>query len=301
MKQGKKILAIMLTLVLSISMIPSTNVSAAAKVKLNKTKATIYVGKTVTLKLKNNKKKVKWSSSKKKVATVSSKGKVKGKKAGKATITAKVGSKNYKCKVTVKKKVSINSNQSANENTVPNTPTNSNTVTNTPTNSNQSTGGNTVTETPFEQVKSVLMSNGKQSSGVDGVYYYIGYTQISGTTPVYTSVEYHLNSNTIKINLLIESDLSTVTITSTNSATYEVSFWDDDYKYFAEGYLYPAIFSKDNYTYISYTDSNMTSSLYTATKKLLASMINVSLLNFDQIMTQNGCNVRIHDFGFLNY
>lgn len=51
MKQVKKILAIMLTLVLSISMIPTINVSAAKKVKLNKTKATIYVGKTVTLKL----------------------------------------------------------------------------------------------------------------------------------------------------------------------------------------------------------------------------------------------------------
>lgn len=105
MKQGKKVLAIILTLILSISMIPTINVSAAKKVKLNKTKATIYVGKTVTLKLKNNKKKVKWSSSNKKVATVSSKGKVKGKKVGKATITAKVGKKKYKCKITVKKKV----------------------------------------------------------------------------------------------------------------------------------------------------------------------------------------------------
>lgn len=105
MKQTKRILAIMLTLVLSISMIPTINVSAAKKVKLNKTKATIYVGKTVTLKLKNNKNKIKWSSSNKKVATVTSKGKVKGKKAGKATITAKVGKKKYKCKVTVKKKV----------------------------------------------------------------------------------------------------------------------------------------------------------------------------------------------------
>jgi hypothetical protein len=54
------------------------------------------------LKLKNNTKKIKWSTSNKKVATVTSKGKVKAKKAGKATITAKVGSKKYTCKVTVK-------------------------------------------------------------------------------------------------------------------------------------------------------------------------------------------------------
>ncbi len=104
MKATKKLLALIFVIVLSISMIPTTNVSAAKKVKLNKTKATIYVEKTVTLKLKNNKKKVKWTTSNKKIATVSKKGKVKGKKAGKVTITAKVGKKKYKCKVTVKKK-----------------------------------------------------------------------------------------------------------------------------------------------------------------------------------------------------
>lgn len=104
MNKTKKVLAVVLAFVLSLSLLPANNVSAASKkVKLNKTKATVYVGKTVTLKLKNNKKKVKWSSSNKKVATVSKKGKVKGKKIGKAIITAKVGKKKYKCKITVKK------------------------------------------------------------------------------------------------------------------------------------------------------------------------------------------------------
>lgn len=105
MRTTKKLLAMIFVVVLSISIIPITNVSAAKKVKLNKTKTTIYVGKTVTLKLKNNKKKVKWTTSNKKIATVSKKGKVKGKKAGKVTITAKVRKKKYKCKITVKKKV----------------------------------------------------------------------------------------------------------------------------------------------------------------------------------------------------
>lgn len=71
-------------------------------------------GKTVTLKLKNNKKKIKWSSSNKKVATVTKKGKVKGKKVGKATITAKVGKKKYKCKINVKKKVVYKPNNNSN-------------------------------------------------------------------------------------------------------------------------------------------------------------------------------------------
>ncbi len=72
--------------------------------KLSKTKATIYVGKTTTLKVTGTAKKVTWSSSNKSVATVSSKGKVTAKKAGTATITAKAGTKKLTCKVTVKKK-----------------------------------------------------------------------------------------------------------------------------------------------------------------------------------------------------
>ena len=74
------------------------------KIKLNKTKITLRVGKTYKLKLKNNKRKIKWTSSKKKVATVSNKGKIKAKKPGKTVIIAKAGKKKYKCKVTVKKK-----------------------------------------------------------------------------------------------------------------------------------------------------------------------------------------------------
>lgn len=71
-------------------------------VKLSAKKATIYYKGTKFLKLLNNKKKVKWYTSNKKVATVSSKGKVTAKGLGTAKITAKVGSKKYTCKVTVK-------------------------------------------------------------------------------------------------------------------------------------------------------------------------------------------------------
>lgn len=77
-------------------------VEAASKVKLNKTKATVYVGKSTQLKVTGTKKKVTWKSSNKKIATVTSKGKVTAKKGGKATITAKVAGKKYTCKITVK-------------------------------------------------------------------------------------------------------------------------------------------------------------------------------------------------------
>ncbi len=75
---------------------------AAAKVKISKKKATIIKGKTLQLKVKGTKKKAKWSSNKKSVATVNQKGKVTAKKAGKATIVAKIDKKKYKCVVTVK-------------------------------------------------------------------------------------------------------------------------------------------------------------------------------------------------------
>jgi uncharacterized protein YjdB len=78
-------------------------VSASAAVKLNKKSITLEVKKTYTLKVTGTKKKVTWSSSDKEIATVSSKGVVKGIKKGSCKITAKVGSKKYVCKVTVKK------------------------------------------------------------------------------------------------------------------------------------------------------------------------------------------------------
>lgn len=77
------------------------------KVKLNKTKATLKKGKTLTLKAtltpENASEKVTWSSSNKKVVKVNKNGKVTAVKKGTAVITAKAASgKKATCKVTVK-------------------------------------------------------------------------------------------------------------------------------------------------------------------------------------------------------
>lgn len=115
MKAAKKIVSLLLAVLMAFSMVTVSLTAFAAtkkvtKVKLNKTKATVYVSETVTLKAtvspsKATNKSIKWSTSNKSVATVSSKGVVKGVKAGTATITAaaKDGSgKKATCKITVK-------------------------------------------------------------------------------------------------------------------------------------------------------------------------------------------------------
>ena len=112
MKQykNKKVMALLMAAVLAGSTLYSGVADAASAIKLNKKTAKIAVGKSVTLKVRGTKKKVKWKSSKKSVATVNAKGKVTGKKAGKAVVTAKVKGKTLKCKVTVTKKQAAKKN-----------------------------------------------------------------------------------------------------------------------------------------------------------------------------------------------
>ena len=82
---------------------PFTGHAAAA---LNKTKATVYNGKTLKLKVTGTSKAAKWTSSNTAVATVDKTGLVRAKKVGKAVITAAVGGSKLTCKLTVKSPLS---------------------------------------------------------------------------------------------------------------------------------------------------------------------------------------------------
>lgn len=75
--------------------------SVQKSLSLNKTSAEIKIGSSVKLKVRKVKTDVKWTSKNKKIATVDKNGKVTGKKAGTATICAKVYGKTLKCKVKV--------------------------------------------------------------------------------------------------------------------------------------------------------------------------------------------------------
>lgn len=101
MKKKKHLLSVLLAFVMVLSLLAPLNVSAAT-VKLDRTKITLAIKQTTTLKLTGTTKKPTWSSSNTKVATVSSTGLVTAKKKGTATITAKLGSKKYTALIMVR-------------------------------------------------------------------------------------------------------------------------------------------------------------------------------------------------------
>lgn len=116
-KNIKRIVGFMFAMILITGqfMAGVTDAQAAKSPKLNRTNLTMTVGKSKKLKVRNGRN-IKWSSSNKAVVTVSKNGTVKAKKAGKATIIAKVYKKRLKCKVVVKKKESNTNNENSKSN-----------------------------------------------------------------------------------------------------------------------------------------------------------------------------------------
>ncbi len=109
MKKSMKIKVMAIALILAFAVaapvtVPFTGnvaVAEAATVKISKSKVTMEIGATTTLKISGTKSKISWKTDKKSVATVTSKGVVTAQSAGTAKITATVNKKNYTCTVTV--------------------------------------------------------------------------------------------------------------------------------------------------------------------------------------------------------
>lgn len=100
----RKIKPVFICLLLIFTMLFGMQTFAKGKKKsprLNKTSVSMNAGKKITLKVKNYKGKVVWTSSNSRVASVTN-GKVKAIKAGTAKITAKAGKKKLTCKIKVK-------------------------------------------------------------------------------------------------------------------------------------------------------------------------------------------------------
>lgn len=109
-KNGKIVAKSAGTTIITVKTKDGSNLKATCKVtvsdiKLNKTKATLKKGNSLTLKatVTGKSEKVVWWSSDPKVATVYKTGKVTAKKAGKATIYAKANGVTTTFRVTVKK------------------------------------------------------------------------------------------------------------------------------------------------------------------------------------------------------
>lgn len=272
MKQTKRVLALVLTLVLAITLITPTSVSAAKKVKLNKTKATIYVGKSTTLKLKNNKKKVKWSSSNKKVATVSKKGKVKGKKAGKATITAKVGKKKYKCKVIVKKKTAQKKNNAS----------------------------PVVVLSAKDKVVNACKTNGTYYNGLDGTYYYLSKIYNTEEANFYTEVQFLPSENILRIALKVvigSGEMFWVyDILDEKSPTCPITFNDYQLSMYGSGLLYKTLLNGDSA--VEFSSHNIEGMNKKIAENLSTYAVQMSLICFDAIMIECGVDVTHKDLGF---
>lgn len=128
---------------------------------------TLKAGAKKTLKLKGITKGITWSSNNKKVATVTKKGVVTAVAQGKATITAKLYGKKYKCAVTVQK--SANSNQNANNNSNNNAGNGTNDDSN---NSNNSggEGGDDASDTPADPTNGDVLTFSNGSGTYDSAF-----------------------------------------------------------------------------------------------------------------------------------
>lgn len=96
----KKLIMLLLVTLGLVFILSAPKVNAAGKVSLSAKKASLSVGSSKKLKLKNAKN-VTWKSDNKKIATVTKDGKVRAVSAGSCVITATAGGKSYSCKVTV--------------------------------------------------------------------------------------------------------------------------------------------------------------------------------------------------------
>ena len=112
MKSRRMFLSWLLVIVMLCSLlpVPASRVMASSKMRLNKKKVTLTVGKKKQLKVKHlpKKAKVKWISKRKKIASVSKKGMVSARKKGKTVIVCKICYQKkkitLKCRITVRKK-----------------------------------------------------------------------------------------------------------------------------------------------------------------------------------------------------
>lgn len=237
--------------------------------KLSKSSATIYVNKTLQLKVSGTSQKVKWSTSNKKVATVSSKGKVTAKATGKANITANINGVKLVCKVTVKKaSTSTSAKQKANQ-----------------------------------TLKNYIQSNGYTNS--DGDKFIVTYDTVSGTE-FQCGIVYNRKTNQFNYIIAAENDakgfISTLMmITSLNPTTAKTEFiYAED----AGGFMMKANFNMSSYKTnstlkftVTKTEGGTTS--YTNMNNAANGLLQSGMRGWSQLAKKAGVSMK--SLGFSSY
>ena len=309
MKTWKKHLAILFAASMIITALPANAQAAGkAKIKLSKSKLTLYVGKTKTLKLKGTKKNPKWSSSKKSVATVTKKGKVKAKKKGSTVITAKLGKKKYKCKVTVKSKAAAETKATAPATVSTEKPTvvPDNTPTNKPTASPEKPTTSVVSDN-YQKLADYITTYGTPDS--EGDSYSIGKTIESDDSTLYTTILYDVAENSFYFVVMLMNDDGGNSIVTLFITPPEYTKGDlinifinstEDFLH-ADGEVKLSSVTTEN-SGITYTDTNATTeeikdSLY----KLGEIVFDLGLQGWSSMLEENNVGLTLKDLGFTSY
>lgn len=342
MKTWKKHLAVLFAASVIITALPvNAQAASKSKIKLSESKLTLYVGNTKTLKLKGTKKKPKWTSSKKSVATVTKKGKVKAKKKGSTVITAKLGKKKYKCKVTVKSKTAAETKATAPAsvpNTVPttvpttvstekpvvvpdNTPTKKpitlpeETATAVPTDKPTVTPTEKPTVTPttppvlpedYQTLADYITMNGTPDS--EGEYYSIDKTIEGSDSTLYSTILYDVAENSFEFVVLLTDDSDGGSMVSLVITPPE----------FTKGNLMNIyVSSTDDILYangkvtlssvtttntgITYTDTNATAEIKDSLYELGDLLFNLGLQTWSSMLEENNVGLSLKNLGFTSY
>ena len=312
MKTWKKRLTILFVACMIISALP-TNVQAAgkSKIKLNKSKLTLNVGSTKTLKLKGTKKTPKWTSSKKNVATVTKKGKVKAKKKGSTIITAKLGKKKYKCKVTVKQTAASNQTPIVTPTEKPTTPTEKPI---TPTEKPSVTPDiDQALANKYQNLKSYLIKYGTYNSNTED--YFISNTTKDGSSSLFTEISYNLDGS-FEFSVMLTSgggimanggteELFILTITPpeyTKGAVSNIFVYSSDFDmYYANGEVILSALTATNPS-ITYTSTNApTEEISDSLYGLGESMLSLGLEYWNLLLKEDNAAPSLQDLGFTSY
>jgi hypothetical protein len=283
-----------LTVLIGISTFCFNVESVHASEKLNKTKITMTNKDLKTIKVKNPQKKVKWSISSKKYGSIETYGKKNSicdiytdcKRRGNFTVTAKIGSRQLRCKVTVRKEKSSSTNS---------------TDTDTDTNTEE-------VESNFDTLKEKLISDGTLNS--QGKYEFSNvWYNTKGTYEYYENINYSLTTNIIQFVEGFEN---------LSNGTYailliEFILSDTDYVYgtivdaASDGTLFTGtgtFYSQNiessadiNFTEYDFTDTDLQSAL----KDLGDTLFDMGILKWNELLKNNNTGLSMEELGFSMY